>query len=50
MSAPQHETKQTSLRSLHKMMAATRRYHHERRIRSARGAAPWSYGRKLVTA
>ena len=28
---------QTSLRSLHKMIAATRRYHHEHRIRSARG-------------
>src|SRR6266481_5045034 len=26
--------KQTSLRSLHKMIAATRRYHHEHRIRS----------------
>jgi hypothetical protein len=30
---------QTSLRSLHKMMATTRRYHHEHRLRSARGAA-----------
>jgi hypothetical protein len=37
--APQHETLQTSLRSLHKMMAATRRYLHEHRLRSALGAA-----------
>src|SRR5215470_7739705 len=29
--------KQTSLHSLHKMIAATRRYHYEHRIRSARG-------------
>src|SRR5215467_453363 len=29
--------KQTSLHSLHKTIAATRRYHHEHRIRSARG-------------